>query len=268
MKKAFFVHISMFLFALPAFAAAPVCLFTDVLSGPATGGEGGNGIYLTIFGKNFGSTQGTSTVTVNGKAVAQYLLWTHGYNATAQDAIGVQVASGTTGTGSIVVTTPGGSCSNLSFTVRSGHIYFIGAAVDNSTPGSCSSMIAANSYSTPWGLTNYASTTEKNYSYSTMRTPYTYYNCLSLDDTLVFLNGVSYPYYDGYKWHSSLSLDKDGDTSSSFITLMARPGASVHLGGEGWAEFGIRNVAAGHTVYSGLTLTGSGANGDGLAMDP
>jgi hypothetical protein len=222
-------------------AAAPVCLYQDVLSGPA------------------------STVTVNGTPVAQYLVWGSNNDVTGEhDQIGVQIASGTT-SGAITVTTAGGSCSNLSFTVRSGNIYFIGSAVDTSAPGSCVTMRTANSYASPWGLTNYASHTESNYNPGTMRTPYTYYNCLSPGDTLVFLNGVSYPYYDGRGWHASLSPDNASTTSSSFMTLMARPGATVQLGAEGWVQAGIRCTGSPtYTVYAGMTLVGSGGNGGGL----
>ncbi|MGP8270781.1 MAG: Ig-like domain repeat protein [Terracidiphilus sp.] len=259
MKKILFAFISLLLIAPPMFAAAPTCMYQDVLSGPATGGEGGNGIYLTIFGKNFESTRGTSTVTVNGKPVAQYLVWGSSNDVTGDhDQISVQIASGTTGTGPVVVTTPGGSCSNLSFTVRPGHIYFIGPTVDNSKPASCSTMIGSNSFSTPWGLTNYASTTEANYSFSTMRTPYTYYHCMSPGDTLVFLNGASYPYFDGRGWHASLSPDNTSVTATSFMTIMARPGASVQLGGSGWA-IGIRPTGtSSYTVFSGLKVEGNG----------
>ena len=265
MKKALFL-LSMFLLALPAFASAPACMYQDVQSGPATGGEGGNGIYLNIYGLNFGSSQGKSTVKINGTEVAQYIYWGADPTGNRQQ-IGVQIASGTT-SGAITVTTTGGSCSNLSFIVRSGHIYYIGPSVDNSAPENCASMISANSYSSPWGLTNYASTTESTYNYSTMRTPYTYYNCMAPGDTLVFLNGVNYPYFDGRGWHSSLTLDNGSTTSTSFTTIMARPGAAATLGGEGWAQVGIRNTGAStYTVYSGLTLVGSGLNGGGINPD-
>jgi len=51
------------------------------------------------------------------------------------------------------------------------------------------------------------------------------------------------------------------------MTIMARPGATASLGGEGWAMAGIRNAGnSSYTVYSGLTLTGSGTNGMGLTM--
>ena len=267
MKRLIFSIVSIFLFSLPAFATAPVCLFTDVTSGPATGGEGGNGIYLTIFGKNFGSSQGSSTVTVNGKAVAQYLMWSHNYNSTALDAIGVQISSATTGTGSVVVTTSDGSCSNLSFKVRTGKIYFIGPTADTSSPGSCATLLASNSYTSPWGLTNNSSGSEGSYSYSSMRTPYTYFNCISAGDTLVFLNGVNYPGYDGRGWHAALTNDKSGANASNPVSIMARPGATVTLGGAGTStQFGIRGTGtASYSTYSGMTLIGAGGNGSGVA---
>ena len=233
----------------------PLILYTDITSGPNSGGEGDNGTYLTIFGRHFGATQGSSKVTINGKTVAKYLLW-------SDRKIGVQVGPVSSGP---IVETVGGASSNfdLTFKVRSGHIYYIGPTTDNSAPGSCSAMLAANSYSSPWALTNYASTAETNYSSTKMRTPFTYYRCMSLGDTLVFLNGVSYPYFDGARWHSSLTLgdNREKATSSRFYTFMARPGASVQLGGTSGAMSPIRDHSNGYNVISGLTLTGSGPNG-------
>jgi hypothetical protein len=61
--------------------------------------------------------------------------------------------------------------------------------------------------------------------------------------------------------HASLTADKAGDSATSFVTFMARPGARVELGGTGWATAPIIDLTAGYNVFSGLTLTGSGANG-------
>jgi hypothetical protein len=61
--------------------------------------------------------------------------------------------------------------------------------------------------------------------------------------------------------HASLTPDKTGDNANSFVTFMARPGASVELGGTGWATAPIIDLTAGYNVFSGLTLTGSGMNG-------
>ena len=47
----------------PPQEGAPVVLFTDVVSGPTSGGEDDNGAYLSIFGLNFGSADGLGTTT-------------------------------------------------------------------------------------------------------------------------------------------------------------------------------------------------------------
>lgn len=264
MKKALLLFISAFLSTMSAYAAAPVCMYQDVQSGPAAGGEGGNGVYLNIYGVNFGATQGSSTVAINGTPVAQYLYW--GADPTGErQQIGVQIASGTT-SGKITVTTAAGSCSNLSFTVRAGHIWFIGPNVDNSAPGTAAEMKASNSYSSPWGLTN-SNVPNTNGAYNTYRTPYTYYECcVAPGDFLVFLGGVDYPYFDGRGWGGSLTLDQT-TTASSFITLQGRPGATATLGGGETNISAISNTwSGGYTVYSGLTLVGQGSNGSALNM--
>jgi hypothetical protein len=56
-------------------SGAPLVAYTDILSGPNSGGEGGAGIYLSIFGKNFG-TDGLGTavrVYIGGAEVGRYL---------------------------------------------------------------------------------------------------------------------------------------------------------------------------------------------------
>ena len=61
--------------AVAASAAAPIVTFTDVPSGPVKGGEGNQGAYLSIFGRNFGDAAGlgtTTTVTIGGAPVANY----------------------------------------------------------------------------------------------------------------------------------------------------------------------------------------------------
>lgn len=45
-------------------AGAPQIYYTDIVSGPTTGGENNKGIYLSIFGKNFGTSGLGSTVKV------------------------------------------------------------------------------------------------------------------------------------------------------------------------------------------------------------
>ncbi|WP_374593238.1 choice-of-anchor Q domain-containing protein [Aquabacterium sp.] len=57
-----------------AIRGAPIVLYTDITSGPNTGGENDKGAYLSIFGKNFGRDGlGTKVkVTLNGVEVDNY----------------------------------------------------------------------------------------------------------------------------------------------------------------------------------------------------
>ncbi len=55
--------------------SAPVLLYTDLLSGPNSGGENNKGTYLSIFGKHFGNASGLGTVTrvfIGGAEVSEY----------------------------------------------------------------------------------------------------------------------------------------------------------------------------------------------------
>jgi hypothetical protein len=55
-------------------AAPPRIFFSDLESGPSSGGQNNNGVWVTIWGKGFGATQGTAAVTVGADAVASYSL--------------------------------------------------------------------------------------------------------------------------------------------------------------------------------------------------
>lgn len=50
----------------------PVLLYTDVRSGPTIGGENNHGIYLSLFGKNFGESLNNITVRIGGIEVSEY----------------------------------------------------------------------------------------------------------------------------------------------------------------------------------------------------
>src|SRR5260370_319518 len=55
--------------------ASPRIFYSDLESGPNTGGQGGFGAFVTIYGKGFGATQGSSVVTIGGVAAQKYLIW-------------------------------------------------------------------------------------------------------------------------------------------------------------------------------------------------
>jgi hypothetical protein len=103
--------------------------FTDLVSGPNSGGEGGNGAYVTLYGLGFGAAQGTSSVTIGGGAAAGYPIWSDG-RITVQ--LGAAAASG-----DIVVHVAGNGDSNgLPFTVRAGNIFFASGGGSDGYDGS------------------------------------------------------------------------------------------------------------------------------------
>ena len=54
---------------------SPVIFYSDLTSGPNTGGQNNQGVFVTIWGNNFGSSQGSSSITVGGGAL---LITRHG----------------------------------------------------------------------------------------------------------------------------------------------------------------------------------------------
>ena len=56
----------------PAEPGGPRLFFTDLVSGPVTGGEDGLGVFVTLYGEGFGAERGDSIVTLGGSEVAAY----------------------------------------------------------------------------------------------------------------------------------------------------------------------------------------------------
>ncbi|MDH5202862.1 MAG: hypothetical protein OEW69_06360, partial [Nitrospirota bacterium] len=124
--------------------------FSDLEFAPKTGweGSGTKGAAVTIWGKNFGSTQGSSYVTVNGARITEYAEW--GATGTASG-----IARGLEritfwlnnncqdGNGTITVTVNGVISNALPFTVSPAKIYFVSVSTGNN---SCNGL-----YATPQG---------------------------------------------------------------------------------------------------------------------
>ena len=70
----FLASLVIFILIFPVIAeAAPRVFYTDIDSGPNTGGENDNGAYLSIFGKGFGADLGQIKVYVGDGEVARYM---------------------------------------------------------------------------------------------------------------------------------------------------------------------------------------------------
>jgi hypothetical protein len=117
--------------ALPVFGASPLILYTDLNSGPATGGENNLGVYVTVTGRRFGATQGNSAITLGGGAVT--------VKSWSDSKIVFQPGPrGATGTIAVTVGGAPSACvesGNCDFTVRPGNIYCISNNGSNTNNG-------------------------------------------------------------------------------------------------------------------------------------
>src|SRR5579863_3225278 len=217
------------------YAAAPSVMFTDLLSGPNTGGENNNGTILTIYGRNFGATRGSSTVTVGGGAVAAYLVW--GGRSAPSTALAqletISVAIGASAaTGTVVVTTSAGASTcvnpqeNCQFTVRSGNIRLVQVGGSDS---------AAGTFAAPWvSITKAAHT-------------------LSAGDIAYIKTGVSQTGQDNF---AANVLVQNSCTQAAPCALVAYPGATANVGTtpSGDQSRGIYLDFSNWWVIAGLTI--------------
>jgi hypothetical protein len=127
MSKQFLRALTFMLLLLPLTGmAAPRIFYTDIVTGPNTGGENNNGAYLTLFGSGFGATQDASQVTINNVPVAAYKQWS---DAKITVLPGARVTSG-----AIQVTVSGQpSNTDNSFSVVPGKIFFVALTGNDST---------------------------------------------------------------------------------------------------------------------------------------
>jgi hypothetical protein len=216
------------------FAQAPVLFYSDITSGPSTGGENGNGAYVTIYGNYFGPSQGSSTVTAGGGAMVNCKVWgaaTFWYQKlTCQ--LGSQAASG-----NLVVTVSGQSSNALPFTVAAGNIYFV------STTGSDSN---AGNFTAPWLTLLKARDT------------------MQPGDITYAMNGVTQSTDDGTGWDSAFLLSGEDQgtwcsATGSPRALVAYPGATVTIGNAtgGAPDWGLRTSdCQGNYVLAGISFRG------------
>ncbi len=127
---------------------APIVLYSDIKSGPNTGGENNSGIYLSVFGKNFGTTGlGTTTrVFINNVEVARYLSLGPSKGRTDIQQLTVQVGAlgnPAPGTPLPIRVSVNGTNSNTdqTFIVNPGTIYFVSLDGNDATgaPGAIAS---------------------------------------------------------------------------------------------------------------------------------
>jgi len=126
----------------------PLLFYTDLDSGPATGGEGGvDGAFLCLYGQNFGSPQNGATVTIGGVEVASYKYWADGgspYSPGSYAKACVQVSHLTpAGLQNVQLTNAVGTSNLLPFTVRPGAILWVAAGGSDKNAGTQGSPFAS-----------------------------------------------------------------------------------------------------------------------------
>ncbi len=217
----------------PAPIAGLRLFFSDLESGPNSGGQDGKGAFVTVWGNGFGATRGTSTVTVGGGAVDNYPIWS-GRKITFQ--LGSVAA-----TGSIVVHVSGkGDSSALPFTVRAGNVYFVTSGGNDANAGT---------FTSPWKTIPHAK--------DTLAAGDIAYLGTSAGDTLS-QTGT-------YRYNASLSIDLNDGTNAGTAAapkaLVAYPGASVTIGQVTGVQRGLLVPAITGTfdywVIAGLNLRGA-----------
>jgi hypothetical protein len=118
----------------PSPIAGIALFFSDLTSGPKSGGQSDKGAFVTVWGNGFGDARGNSTITIGGGAADNYATWT---NTKITFQLGSLAQSG-----SIVLHIADKGDSNpLPFTVRTGKIYFVASSGNDSNDGS---------YASPW----------------------------------------------------------------------------------------------------------------------
>ena len=207
-----------------AACASPRIFYSDLESGPNSGGENNAGAFVTIYGSGFGAMREMSSVTIGGGKAAAYPIWT-------DTKIAMQLGA-TAKSGEIIVTTSAGASNAISFTVRGGKIYFVAAAGSDGAAGSAAA---------PWKSLSKAR------------------DAMKAGDITYAKDGVTQPNDDGNGWSTSLLLSKGGKPGAP-LALVAYPGATVTLGSknvpsairakEHWDE------DPGNWVFAGLKLVG------------
>ena len=207
------------IFSAAGTTSTPLIFYSDLQSGPNSGGQNNQGLFVTLYGVGFGSAQGSSKVTIGGGAAANYPLWS---DSKIVFQLGANAA-----TGNIVVHANSAKSNGVRFVVRTGNIYFVSPNGNDSANGS---------YGSPWQTLTHARTV------------------VVRGDTVYLMDGTQQTGLDSN--NASLAISEKG-TSGNPIALVAYPGANVTLGSATGGNYGIYAAKSSFWVIAGVHLLGS-----------
>lgn len=190
---------------LMAESPPPRIFYTDLDSGPNTGGENNQGAFVTIYGHGFSSPGSLNLVTIGNSAVARILTST-------DTKIILQLGSSAT-SGDLVVTAGSAKSNPVPFTVRGGNIYFVAT---NGNDG------AAGTFASPW------------------RTLLKARDTVAAGDIVYVRNGVSQSIDDGEGWNACLSIGGISGAAGRPIAFVTYPNETATIGDDNACGSGIR----------------------------
>ena len=214
-------------------------LYTDILSGPITGGESNKGIYLSVFGKNFDCTNGTMTVKVGSASTSTFKLCQMSKARQDIQQITIQLgnltgASLVNGTSYPVTVNVGGQDAlnpyGLTFTPLAGNIYFVATNGSDSNAGTYAAPFASIQKSGGVSLTFQITTASTGGAYGVVRA----------GDFIVMRGGTYALTANSFNGYFMQALNKSGcpigtncaqggGTTSGPITVMGYPGETAHI---------------------------------------
>lgn len=208
--------------ALRGQGALPQIFYTDLDSGPNTGGQGNLGAFVTIYGQGFGVSRGSSSVSV-GSGAPQIVSW-------SDTKVIVQLGSNST-SGNILLKTGAGTSNPAPFTVRNGRIYFVATTGNDSSDGS---------FLNPW------------------RTLLKARDSIEAGDTVYARNGVAQKTDDGEGWSACITLGGKAGTAAKPIALVVYPNETATIGDIDGCGSGIRTKGQGESFWTiaGFQLRG------------
>jgi hypothetical protein len=212
-----------------AVPGGPVLFFSDLTNGPATGNSDqthtlNGGAYVTLYGNFFGSTQGGSTVTLNGASCLQVVSW--GQTWLWYQKIVVQL-TGACSSGNFTVTTSNGTSNGLPFTVASGNIYYVSMTGSDSANGG---------FATPFRTFLHGVNTAG----------------AGAGNVVYVENGYTDTSSDPRGWGNAVwnpDVDNCHGTQNAMDGVVAYPGASVTIGSATGSLQSIRSVDNGDAEY-------------------
>jgi len=250
---------------------APVLLATDIVAGPITGGENGNGIYINLYGFNFGTTGMGTTI----KAYAQYSGTWHevaGYLQFADTACApifgirklcVEIGAITGATAGSVLNlkvSVGGVDSNTdqTFMVAPGDIYYVDPSSGSEATGTKNDITKPYLYPQVWNGSSFTGI----------------WSTLKAGDFIVLRAG-SYSSTNGYdsRWirfrTSVTGSAPDGTSGKGYVSIRAYPGETPTWNGASGSYgaihgCGTANSSSGYgryTVISGVKFVGPSTSG-------